>query len=418
MPSPQRRSPGVYGPEDLWVKRDGSPSSRHGRGRRWRVTVVPMDANEDRYSESFDRKVDATAFASDQTTKLGLGTAVNPKHGQITVADVYEEWSQQWGHLTANARAKRTSAWNARVSARWGLTSVRDIKPSQVRAWVAELVDAEVSVSSIESAMEVLRPVLALAVEERRIAVNPAAKVKLPKREHTDRGYLTHAQTEELAAAFTRPSDQTFVRFQAYTGLRPGETFALRVSSFDMLRKRVDVREKVAEVRGKLEWGPPKAWERRGVPLPDFIVEQVAALMQGKGRDDLVFTAPEGGTVRLNSWRRRTWNPTLERVREANAAQRAEEAHLVKLGKAAAVTTPEFPIITPYALRHTAASLAISSGANVLAIQRMLGHQDAGLTLNTYADLFPDDLEAVSGKLDEARTLALAPRAEGTANAE
>lgn len=407
MAKPQRRTPGVSAPEDLWTKADGSPSSRHGRGRRWRVTVTPPDG--DRYSVAFERKTDAAAWAADQTTKLNLGTAVNPQHGVVTVADLYAEWEQQWGHVTANARAKRTSAWNARVSARWGLTAVRDIRPSHVRAWIAELAAAEVSASSIESAMEVLRPVLALAVEERRIAVNPAAQVKLPKREHADRGYLSHAQVEELAQAFTRPSDQTFVRFQAYTGLRPGETFALRVSSFNMLRKRVDVREKVAEVSGRLEWGPPKTWERRGVPLPEFLVDEVAALMVGKGRDDLVFTSPRGEAVRLNTWRRRTWNTTLERVQAANAEQRAKEARAVMEKKAETVTTPEFPTITPYALRHTAVSLAISAGANVLAVQRMLGHKTASMTLDTYADLFPDDLELVSGKLSDARRAALTP---------
>lgn len=416
MPSPQRRSPGVSSVEDLWTKADGTPSSRHGRGRRWRVTVTPPDG--DRYSMAFDRKTDAASWASDQTTKLGLGAAVNPAHGVITVASMYEEWEKQWGHLTANARAKRTSAWNARVSARWGLTAVRDIKPSHVRAWIAELVAGEVSTSSIESAMEVLRPVLALAVEERRIAVNPAAGVKLPKREHVDRGYLTHTQVEELAAAFARESDQTFVRFQAYTGLRPGETYALRVSSFNMLRKRVDIREKVAEVSGKLEWGPPKTWERRGVPLPEFLVDQVAALMVGKGRDDLVFTSPRGEAMRLNTWRRRIWNPTLERVRAANAEQRATEVEEVRQKKRGTITTPEFPTITPYSLRHTAVSLAISSGANVLAVQRMLGHKTAAMTLDTYADLFPDDLELVSGRLDDARRAALAPKPDEDSEAD
>jgi integrase len=53
-------------------------------------------------------------------------------------------------------------------------------------------------------------------------------------------------------------------------------------------------------------------------------------------------------------------------------------------------------------LRHTAASLAVSSGANVKAVQTMLGHASAVLTLDTYSDLFPDDLDAVAARLDEA----------------
>ena len=46
----------------------------------------------------------------------------------------------------------------------------------------------------------------------------------------------------------------------------------------------------------------------------------------------------------------------------------------------------------------------MSAGANVKAVQRMLGHASAAMTLDTYADLFDDDLDAVSDRLDEVRT--------------
>lgn len=55
---------------------------------------------------------------------------------------------------------------------------------------------------------------------------------------------------------------------------------------------------------------------------------------------------------------------------------------------------------------RTAASPAVSAGANVKAVQRMLGHASAAMTLDVYADLFDDDLEAVSERLD----LAIASR--------
>ena len=53
-------------------------------------------------------------------------------------------------------------------------------------------------------------------------------------------------------------------------------------------------------------------------------------------------------------------------------------------------------------LRHTAASLAVSAGANVKAVQRMLGHSTATQTLDRYAHLFTEDLEALADRLDEA----------------
>lgn len=58
--------------------------------------------------------------------------------------------------------------------------------------------------------------------------------------------------------------------------------------------------------------------------------------------------------------------------------------------------------MTPHDLRHTAASLAINAGANVKAVQRMLGHASAAMTLDTYADLFDDDLDNVADALDRA----------------
>lgn len=56
--------------------------------------------------------------------------------------------------------------------------------------------------------------------------------------------------------------------------------------------------------------------------------------------------------------------------------------------------------MSPHDLRHTAASLAIQRGANVKAVQRMLGHASAAMTLDVYAGLFSDDLDSVAVALD------------------
>ena len=84
---------------------------------------------------------------------------------------------------------------------------------------------------------------------------------------------------------------------------------------------------------------------------------------------------------------------------------------------AKAVAESGVPRTTPHDLRHTAASLAVGAGANVKAVQNMLGHASAAMTLDIYADLFDDDLEAVATALDQARSresvgTAWAPRRE------
>jgi integrase len=67
-------------------------------------------------------------------------------------------------------------------------------------------------------------------------------------------------------------------------------------------------------------------------------------------------------------------------------------------------------------LRHTAASLAVAAvaavaaGANAMSVQRMLGHASAAMTLDVYADLFDDDLDAVAVALDEHAARAVVGR--------
>ncbi|KQO63758.1 hypothetical protein ASF23_05955 [Curtobacterium sp. Leaf261] len=49
----------------------------------------------------------------------------------------------------------------------------------------------------------------------------------------------------------------------------------------------------------------------------------------------------------------------------------------------------------------------MSAGANVKAVQRMLGHASAAMTLDVYSDLFDDDLDTVAVALDDARSRAI-----------
>ena len=75
-------------------------------------------------------------------------------------------------------------------------------------------------------------------------------------------------------------------------------------------------------------------------------------------------------------------------------------------------TDDRFPRVTVHDLRHTAASLAISAGANVKVVQRMLGHASAAMTLDVYADLFSDDLGAVADAHDEKRAQNVPTRSQ------
>jgi len=384
---PQRRNP-RSGVEDRWSKVDGTPSAKHGKGSRWRARWV--DADGDEQEKLFRTKVEATKFLAEVTSSIVTGTYVAPGAGNVTVAVLKDQWVTTFGHLKATTKATRETTWNAHVRDRWGTTPVNEIQTSAVRSWVQQMTDAGTKPATIENALGVLRGICALAVEDRRLARNPVSGVKAPRREHVARAYLTHGQVAQLADTIDGRYE-VVVLMLAYTGLRFGELAALRVQDFDMLRRRVNVRQSVTEV-GKIVWSSPKNHERRSVPFPRFLADPLAAVMVGKGRDDLVFTAAQGGVLRLNTWRRREFGPAVEDLRPVDDDGK-------QLG--------DFPTVTPHDLRHTAASLAISAGANVKAVQTMLGHKSAALTLDTYADLFPDDLERVADALDDARSKLL-----------
>jgi integrase len=113
------------------------------------------------------------------------------------------------------------------------------------------------------------------------------------------------------------------------------------------------------------------------VPLPEFLLTYLARQCEGRRREDLLFPGDDGRHLR--------------------------RPHPESGWFAKAVTTSRIPRTTPHDLRHTAASLAVSAGANVKAVQKMLGHASAAMTLDIYADLFDDDLEAVATALHNAR---------------
>ena len=107
------------------------------------------------------------------------------------------------------------------------------------------------------------------------------------------------------------PEYSLLVRFAAYTGLRAGELGALRVGRLDLLRRRVEVTESVSEVKGHLVFGPTKTYQNRSVPIPRFLCEEIALALTGKGPDDFVFSAPEGGPLRHGNFYARHFKPAL-----------------------------------------------------------------------------------------------------------
>jgi integrase len=246
----------------------------------------------------------------------------------------------------------------------------------------------------------VLSLVLASAVKDSRLVRNPAEGISLPRVVVTERRYLTHAQVAELAEACACPRPdliskhrrhserrveeyKLIVLFLAYTGVRFGELAALCVGRLDLLRRRATIAESVTEVQGRAVFSTPKTHQSRSVPIPRFLADALAAHVAGKGPSEFVFSAPHGGVLRARNFRRAAFDPAARSVGLAG--------------------------LHPHELRHTSASLAIASGANVKVVQQILGHKSATMTLDLYGHLFGDQLDEIADRLDAARGAGVAP---------
>ena len=107
---------------------------------------------------------------------------------------------------------------------------------------------------------------------------------------------------------------RALVLLGSYGGLRIGEMLGLRAERVDILRGRVDVAENLVEVAGRLYFGPPKTKAgRRVVPIPRVVCTALEEHLKfcAAAPTDLIFRSPEGGPVRLATWRRRFWAPAV-----------------------------------------------------------------------------------------------------------
>ncbi|PBI87606.1 Tyrosine recombinase XerD [Rhodococcus erythropolis] len=228
----------------------------------------------------------------------------------------------------------------------------------------------------------------------RLLAVNPVVGVSLPRKQETERRYLDHTQVDALATASGDLAVMVYVL--AYCGLRFGEVVALQVRDVGLGNARLTIRRSVRYVTGTgFVEGMTKGHESREVPVPAFLVEMLREHV--KGRKAAALVCPPV--------------PAERRDRSKSRSQWMTPGEFRWAFDPAAVTAGVDGLV-PHELRHTAASLAIQSGANIKVVQKMLGHKTATLTLDRYGQIFDDELDGLVTRLDTGRTAALKPKTE------
>lgn len=338
------------------------------RGKKWQVKYVKPDGKTTT-KRGFARKAEAERWAAQNTLDMDSGKWVDAKSAKTTVSDLSGVWLTNVGKLKPSSQQSVRIAWSKHVEPVWGHRAVRGIKPSHVQEWVNT---QEGGAGTIRRNHNVLAQILDIALKDGLIESNPARGVRLPTVPKGKKVFLTMAEVERLANKSKYP---TIVWTLATVGLRWGELAGLQVGDLDLKRGRIHVQRNAVTLGKRIEVGTLKTGEARVVAAPGFVCEMLRKQARGKLPTAWLFPARDGGPMRLPD--SRGWFSVA--------------------AKSAGVD------LTPHGLRHVAAGLLVSAGANVKVVQRQLGHASAVMTLDVYADLFDDDLDSVAVKLNELR---------------
>jgi site-specific recombinase XerC len=95
---------------------------------------------------------------------------------------------QRYDTEIATTAATREYTWSTHVEPRWASVLAANVHTTDIRSWVQDMTAAGAGPTTVENAVSVLRLILEMAVQDRRLPRNPSQGVKTPKRKHRSRG--------------------------------------------------------------------------------------------------------------------------------------------------------------------------------------------------------------------------------------
>ena len=157
-----------------------------------RYKVRYRDAAGKPHSETKRRLVDAERRKAEIELDVGNGLWRDPRRGEIRLEKWASDWIQTRHDLRLTTRTRLEITLKVQVLPRFGSTPLVRITNAAVRSWVAEMLAASLSPSTIRKAVFALRQCLDAAIADNRIAINPAISVPLPSEPLVEvRGHVT-----------------------------------------------------------------------------------------------------------------------------------------------------------------------------------------------------------------------------------
>lgn len=281
-----------------------------------------------------------------------------------------------------------------------GSIELDKLSPDTVQAWVNGLAENFAPVT-VRKALVLLRSAMTQAVERDRLTKNPTRTVKSPKLESPKPNALDERGRAKAARFIALdPSTRLSVGFALalYMGLREGEICGLRWRDVDLERGSLSIEQTIGHEGSRWYVKEPKTGgSRRTLFIPDVLIaplnermaqmreEAIAAGLSKDALPDLFVVGNVDGTFMQPHYLSSRWRKAADALELVGTQGKRPTFH---------------------DLRHTFATSAIAHGVDVKTVSSMMGHANAAMTMNTYADADPD------AKKRGAETVARALQAE------
>ena len=293
---------------------------------------------------------------------------------RVRFADYAADWVQTYRGRTSGGLAPGTlhsyrAAIERHALPMLGHLRLSDIRPADIRRLVASIEQTGLKPSSVRRELAPLKALLNTAVEDGLIAANPAAVVRVARRdrlgEEPEPARVLTRQEIALLRAQVAPAWLLPIDLLLHTGLRISELCGLQWRDLELgANARLNVRRQFYQ--GVLR-APKSRAGRRTIPLSPHMAERLLThrrLTAHGGDHAPVFASSAGTPLSPNNLRSRILRPAVRR------------AGLERVGF--------------HTLRHTCASLLVAEGRNIKQVQTWLGHHDASFTLSTYVHLLDE----------------------------
>lgn len=255
-----------------------------------------------------------------------------------------------------------------------GALKLQAVNGVHIQKLYNSMISAGLSAKTVKNISAIMHKAFSVAQKQGIIQANPCNAAELPKAAQKEIRPLTDAEIPLFLRAIAESPMENAYALCLFAGLREGECLGLSWPQIDFESQRITINQQLQKEKSKgarYYIAPStKSGKARTIEPPKIAFQYLRAEWKRQAenklavgdlwnnQDDLVFTDEMGQHLAIS-----TFYKNFKRI-------------------AASIGRPD---ARPHDLRHTAATVAIASGADIKSVQDLLGHATASFTLNVYA---------------------------------